>query len=274
MDFAWTQLSDRKVLALNGADVEDFLDGLVSHDISRLNEKTALYALLLTPQGKLAFDFLLYRPEGKEMGQEILLDVHADDADALTKKLNFYKLRADVTVTPTDKPVFAAWGDGLPEGGFVDPRHSGLGKRFLDNVNDPPQPCPLSDYKAHRLAHLVLEGTSEFGHESAFPLEFRLDELNGIDFQKGCFVGQEVTSRSHRRGASRKKTHLVTAQQKLEAGQNVQSGERVVGQICAYGETQSKTQNEAQGVALLRLDSLKQPLSVADCPITLITAPA
>ena len=267
MSFAVTQLSDRKVLTLNGADVDDFLGGLVSNDIGRLNEETALYALLLTPQGKLAFDFLLYRPDG----QTILLDICADNAAALTKKLNFYKLRADVHITETNQKIFAAWGEGLPKGGFVDPRHDGLGKRFLENIDNVAKPCPLADYKAHRLSHLALEGTNEFGRENAFPLEFRLDELNGIDFQKGCFIGQEVTSRSHRRGKVRKKTYLVTPPENFEGhfetGQTVQSNGRDVGQICAYSETQ----NGVQAVALLRTDSLKQPLSVADCPITLIT---
>lgn len=249
----FTELTDRKLLALTGKDVNDFLQGLISNDLQKLTADTPLYALLLTPQGKLMFDFLLYRLDDK-----IVLDGAADSASALAKRLGFYKLRADVTIEELDEKVFALWGDDLPETGLTDPRHEGLGKRFIGTLPPNSESVSLTDYKAHRLCHLVLEGM-ELGAQSSFPLEFRLDEHNAIDFQKGCFVGQEVTSRIYRRGTIRKKTYLIKHGGTVELGQDVQANGRTIGKICAI--------EGQKAVALLRTDSLDQPLQAGSIPI-------
>lgn len=274
MSFLCTELTDRQLLTITGTDARDFLQGLISNDMDNLTAQNPLHALLLTPQGKIMFDFILYQHE-----QSIWLDVAKQAAPNLVKRLGFYKLRADVSIVPMDEKIFAVWsrtggedegaskGANLSDAGFADPRHVRLGKRF---IGAPPalktQAGTLSNYKAHRLNLLTLEGPDELGDAAVFPLEFRLDERNAIDFQKGCFVGQEVTSRSYRRGSIRKKIFLVHSPQPLENGQDITAQTRRVGQICTIFD--DDVADGFSAIALLRCDSLEEVLTSADVPLT------
>lgn len=175
----------RVVLRITGADRESFLQGLVTNDVRRLNDGP-VYAALLTPQGKYLADFLLVPAEGA-----ILLDVRADLAEGLLRRLSMYRLRADVAIEATGIAVTRGLGPA-PAGAFADPRHPGLGWRAYDGR---PSAEPKIDWEAIRVAHVIPESTVELIPDESYILECGFERLDGVDFRKGCYVGQEVTAR-------------------------------------------------------------------------------
>ncbi|MGC6512806.1 MAG: YgfZ/GcvT domain-containing protein [Parvibaculales bacterium] len=255
-------LSDRVLLSVSGPDKESFLDGLVSNSLTPLSTGKAVFTCLLTPQGKVLHDFLIYPFE-----DDFLLDVAAADAPVLAKKLGFYKLRADVEISTTDMTVSAVWGDvaDLPSTPFMfrDPRLDALGLRVIGPLPEilTPRLVEADMYTHHRILNGVPQGPAEIDSSSAFPLEYRLDKLNGIDFHKGCFIGQEVTSRAYRKGSLRKALFVVAFDGAVAAGDPVLDGERTVGEVRAVSGT--------QGLALLRLDRLDAKLTTQQAEVTL-----
>jgi hypothetical protein len=191
---SFVRLTDRALIAVGGPDWRDFLQNLLTQSVDSLGENEARFAALLTPQGRLLYDlFVVGRgPDG------CWLDVAADHRAAVIQRLTLYRLRARVTIAADDAPVWAAFG---PEPGFVpDPRLPALGWRGY-GVEPPAgaQVADLSVYEAHRLA-LGVPGPADWGTDKTYPIEANFDLLNGVDFKKGCFVGQETTSRMKRRG--------------------------------------------------------------------------
>ncbi len=250
-------LTDRAILRVSGPQSRSFLQGLVSNDIDALTPENPLYSCLLSPQGKVMFDFFLY-----QHADAILIDVSHESRPLLEKRLGFYKLRADVTINAEEMTVSAIWGS-TPEPAetiFPDPRHSALGFRAL-NLNPQSANKTLKDYIAHRLALGICEGQGEIDPNSAFPLEYRLDHLNAIAFQKGCFIGQEVTSRAYRKGQLRKQIFPVAITGKAQIGDAIKAGDRRVGEIRAIcGD---------QAVALIRLDASQDALNTDQADITI-----
>jgi folate-binding protein YgfZ len=192
--------SDRAVLRVSGPDARDFLQGLVTNDVRRLDEGPA-YAALLSPQGKYLFDFFLVPDDA-----DILIDVKADRAAALAQRLGMYKLRAKVTIEPAELAVVVGLGEP-PEGAAPDPRHPELGwrawvadaGRLLAGV------APLAP-EALAARHVAL-AVPETGIEltpDAYILEMGFERLHGVDFRKGCYVGQEVTARMKHKAELRK----------------------------------------------------------------------
>jgi folate-binding protein YgfZ len=250
MSIFYTHLGDRAVLRINGADRVDFLQNLITQDVSKCGHDDAMMAALLTPQGKLLHDFLL-------LGEEdaFLIDCDAGQADALMKKLSLYKLRADVTLEKTDLAVHALWQeDGFPcppASAFIeDPRHAGLGLRAVMAHYETGLPQrPLADWHANRIRLGIAQGPHDMPPGTVFPLEYGFGVMQAIDFKKGCFIGQEVTSRTHRKGALRKKLHAVSFTGTAPAPHSdITAGERIVGEIVAV--------DGAQGLALIREDAL------------------
>ncbi|MGR3468094.1 MAG: CAF17-like 4Fe-4S cluster assembly/insertion protein YgfZ, partial [Shimia sp.] len=171
---------ERKLIRVTGTDRESFLQGLVTNDVARLKDGL-VYAAILTPQGKYIADFFLV-PDG----EAILIDVAEAQAASLVQRLTLYKLRADVTLDWDARQV--AQGDGaMPEGAFADPRHPSLGWRAYGD-----EARALSDWDARRVAAAVPEAGRELTPDS-YILEMGFERLNGVDFRKGCYVGQEVT---------------------------------------------------------------------------------
>ena len=241
-------LSDRAIIALNGPDARTFLQGLITNDIGNLGANTPLYAALLTPQGKILFDFLLYERDGT-----ILLDCARTTAEALQKRLSMYRLRANVEIAGRgDLAVIASW-NGEIDGRWQDPRVPSLGCRSLeiDRVNEP----SLDAYTAHRLDLGVPEGR-DFGQDDMFALDADLEELHGVSFTKGCYVGQELTARMKHRATARKKLLPVEA---LEEGLP-SPGTRIYANGSDLGAITSIYRN--RGFALLRLDRLAEAESV------------
>lgn len=184
----------RRVLRISGADRAEFLQGLVTNDVRKLAQG-AVYAALLTPQAKYIADFFLY-PDG----DAILLDVAEGLAAPLERRLGLYRLRADVTIEAADLNVVRGTGPA-PAGAFADPRHPALGWR-KPSV-DPGGPVATA-WDAIRVAHVVPESLIELIPDDTYILEAGFERLNGVDFRKGCYVGQEVTARMKHKTELRK----------------------------------------------------------------------
>jgi folate-binding protein YgfZ len=179
MDAA-TMLADRAVIRLSGEDVRGFLQGLVTNDVMG---PLPVWAGLLTAQGKALFDFIIWAD-----GDDLLLDCEAEQADALARRLTLYRLRRPITIA-RDESVAVHWSPN-GDAGVSDPRRVALGRRWLA-----PPGAPVDGWLAYRLAQGVAEGVAELGSDKTLWLEANADELNGVSFAKGCYVGQENTAR-------------------------------------------------------------------------------
>ena len=233
-------LSDRAIVAVSGPEARSFLQGLITNDTNRLTPDAPLYAALLTPQGKILFDFLLYEHDGA-----ILLDCARVTAESLQQRLSMYRLRARVEIASRgDLAVIASWDDDA-KGHWRDPRLAELGYRSVavDYVDEP----RLDHYTAHRLDLGVPEGR-DFGQDEMFALDADLEELRGVSFDKGCYVGQELTARMKHRGTARKKLLPIEAPE----GGLPPPGSRVLAKGSDLGAVTSIYRN--RGFALIRLD--------------------
>ena len=260
------RLDDRAVIALSGQDARTLLQGLITNDIEKLAPGRALYAALLTPQGKVLFDFIIVEGDGA-----VLLDCAAVTADALAKRLTMYRLRAKVEIERRPQlVVMAGWGgESLPGIAFTDPRLAALGTRSIMAAAEAPTPNQTTEaYRAHRL-NLGAPESADFGQDRMFALDADLEQLQGVDFKKGCYVGQELTARMKHRGTARKRLlPIVTADgAALPAPDTaVTAGGKGVGEISsAYGP---------RGFALIRLDRLEEagdaPLQAGEQSVTLL----
>jgi len=251
------RLDSRAVLAVSGDERTDFLQGLVTNDVTRLAPTCPVYAGLLTPQGKLLFDFLLWTRD-----DAILIDVARGHTDSLARRLTMYKLRANVTIAPRPElAIYAYWGGGaLP--GTADPRLGALGTRAIVQPGEPAN-AGEADYIAHRLALGVGEA-SEIGDEATYPLEANFELLHGVDFKKGCYVGQELTARMKHKSVLRKRVLPVALDGTAALGAAIMAGEREIGELRAVAG--------ARGLALVRLDRLAEsagtPLRAGDATVT------
>ncbi len=189
-------LADRSVIRVAGDDVRGFLQGLVTADTALLAPAAPAWSALLSPQGKALFDFILWAD-----GDDVLIDVEAMQAEALTKRLSLYRLRRAITIQPDALRVH--WSLDARQG-VPDPRLAALGHRWLA-----PEAAPATGWHAHRLSLGVPEGIAELGNGETLWLECNARELNGVSFTKGCYVGQENTARMHHR--SKVNRRLVVA---------------------------------------------------------------
>ena len=195
-----TTLDDRALLRLSGDGVRDFLQGLVTNDVATLGASTPLWSGLLTPQGKVLFDFILWAD-----GDDVLVDCEAAQADALARRLTLYRLRRPIVIARDDS-LAVHWSPD-PETGAArtrDPRLAALGHRWLAPPSE-----PAEGWRAHRLALGVTEGAAELG--DILWLECNAAELNGVSFTKGCYVGQENTARMNYRSKVNRRLVVVPA---------------------------------------------------------------
>ena len=271
-----TSLTDRGVLRVSGADAKTFLQGLLTNDMETTDGGGAIHAGLLSPQGKILHDFFVLR-----CGNDYLIDVPADELEALAKRLSFYKLRSDVVIDEEPAMTVAAvWGDtsalpdeALPDGALsvTDPRLPALGLRVLlpkGTALDETACAPASeaDYHARRIALGVPQGGRDYAYGETFPHEALYDQLDGVAFKKGCYIGQEVVSRMQHRGTARKRVVPIEGDGPLEAGAEVMAGKLPAGKIGSVDGT--------HGLALLRLDRAASaqaqgtPLRAGDTTIT------
>jgi tRNA-modifying protein YgfZ len=259
-------LPDRGVVKVAGEDARGFLHGLVSADILNLTPGAARFCALLSPQGKIFADFLVTEAPAED-GGGFFLDVPRALAKPLTDKLNLYKLRSRVLVEDLSDilGVLAAW-DGSSTGAFglayPDPRLPALGLRVMLQPHRAPDAAAalgaaLVDagaYDMHRVALGIPSGGVDFRYGDAFPHEADMDQLGGVDFDKGCYVGQEVVSRMEHRGIARTRTVVVRFEGTAPAaGEAVMAGDRQVGTMGSAAA--------GHGLALLRLDRVADALS-------------
>jgi folate-binding protein YgfZ len=241
-------LEDRSIVAVTGPEARSFLQGLITNDIEKVAPGRAIYAALLTPQGKILFDFLVVEGDAA-----LLIDCHRDARDPLIKRLTMYKLRAKVQIEAREQlAVFVGLTGHAAERGvsFADPRHADLGRRTIGaRAEIPGIVANAAAYHAHRVALGVPEA-GDFGTDRMFALDADLDELHAVNFEKGCYVGQELTARMKHRGTARKRLLLIESESALPATGDLRAGGHGIGEIVsAYG---------MQGFALVRLDRLEE----------------
>jgi hypothetical protein len=265
-------LPDRGVVKISGDVARDFLNGLVTTDVTLLRPGLGRFGALLTPQGKIIVDFLITEaPSGH--GGGFLIDCPRALAQALADKLGFYKLRAKVAVENLSDSlgVLAAWDGDVamrPDLAFADPRNAVLGWRILAPEELASKVADLigadlvesAAYDAHRITSGVPRGGLDFMYGDAFPHETNMDRLHGVDFDKGCYVGQEVVSRMQHRGTARTRTMQVIVDGPApEPGTAILAGDKPVGTM---GSTAGH-----DGLALIRTDRAADALH-AGVPLT------
>ena len=219
---------DRIVLCISGPDAKPFLQNLVTNDVTKL-DGGIIYSALLTPQGKLVTDFFLV-----EMGQDIFIDVPSAVSDTLFKLLSLYKLRAEISIEKTDLKVSTGIKN-KPDEGFEDPRHPKMGWRYYSHED-----CSEKniDWEKIRVENLIPEFGKELSSDS-YILEYGFEALNGVDFKKGCYVGQEVTARMKHKTTLRKGLAIVDTTGRVPFDTPIYANNKIVGKVL------SSTKNRA-----------------------------
>lgn len=257
-----SELPRRGIVAVSGPDAHKFLDDLITCNVAT-DAGSAVFAGLLTPQGKLLFDFLIFRD-----GDRYLFDVARGEVDNFLKRLTLYRLRSKVELADLsdERIAVAAWGtEAAPiVDGVVapDPRLPALGFRAIVPPGADMAPdfdeATEADYDAHRIALGVPEGGIDFAFGDVFPHDVDMDQLAGVDFGKGCFVGQEVVSRMKHRGTARRRIVIARGTGLPPPGTAITAGNRQAG---AMGSSSGEA-----GLALVRLDRVKEAMD-QDLPI-------
>ncbi|MCJ2140200.1 YgfZ/GcvT domain-containing protein [Methylobacterium sp. E-066] len=252
-------LPDRALVTVTGPEAAALLQGVLTCNVETLEDAEARLGALLAPQGKILFDFLISRiPDG------FRLDTALDRAADLAKRLTLYRLRAQVAIAvdPT-VAVAASWAGASPAvetGTVADTRHVDLGARLYAAEGAFSADAAEADYHRHRIQLAVPEGGRDYAYGDAFPHEAMMDQLGGVDFRKGCYVGQEVVSRMQHRGTAR--TRILAARYTGEApppGTEITAGGKGLGTTgSAAGE---------RGLALVRLDRLADALAAGVTPL-------
>ncbi|OLP55960.1 aminomethyltransferase [Rhizobium rhizosphaerae] len=260
------RLADRRLIHVTGADAESFLQGLITTDLGQLGPDEVRAGALLTPQGKILFDFLVSRrPDG------LTIEIAAGQAEALLKRLTMYRLRAAVTLGAEPDPMVAV-GFDAGTGGLRDIRFEKAGlqlfRHYAGNSSDHSSQDGAADYDEARLTAGIAECGPDYPPQDAFPHDVLLDLNGGLSFRKGCYVGQEVVSRMQHRGTARRRLVLVTAETALpESGAPVLSAGRPIG---ALGSVRG-----ARGLAIVRIDKVGDALAhgllltAGEVPVTL-----
>ena len=247
-DNQYCELKNRKLIKVGGSDAFEFLQGILTCNLDTIKNNGAGFGGLLTPQGKVLFDFFIIYSDGV-----FLLDTIDELADDLIRRLTFYRLRADVSLEmKDDMKVFAHWS-AAPESSddailIADPRLEKMGWReYSSSSSIGSDEKTTEDYQAHRIALGVPEGVSDYAYGETFPHEALFDQMGGLDFAKGCYVGQEVISRIHHRGTARKRIIQISAEKDLTVGtEKITAGQKTIGEL--------RSTTGKIGLASLRLD--------------------
>ncbi len=245
---------NRSVIRISGEDAKNWLDGLISNAVT----EDISFAALLTPQGKIIADFFVVPDAGA-----LLIDVAEKYEAVLVKRLSMYKLRAPIEINVENASVYAAW-NGSGDEGLPDPRHPALGRRIYGA--DLQAEHDQNDYDLHRLGLGVPDSQYDFETSDIFPANANMDLINGVDFKKGCFVGQEVVSRMHRKTDVKKRMRGFTGGSKDET--KILQNDRVVGEVM-YRRDQI-------GMAMIRQDRLaddNSPITIGDEETELMDLP-
>jgi tRNA-modifying protein YgfZ len=240
-------LKNRSVISISGEDRKSFLQGLITNDVSKASDGKAVYAFMLSPVGRFLYDFFIV-----EVGEKLFLDCCLEKVDEIVQKLSFYKLRSKVEIRKELGLVVVSLKSLVVSYGgiwFVDPRDFEMGFRgFVVLGDDKRNECGVEvakpdlrgemcdeiddEYNLRRI-NLVLPDDSDLTFDKSFPLEFGFDGFNAVDYQKGCYVGQETTARMHYKGVIRKKVFLVEVLEcaEIEKGAEIEVGDKKIGEI-------------------------------------------
>jgi folate-binding protein YgfZ len=252
-------LSSRALIGVAGPDWRSFLQGLITQDVETLAADEMRYGAILTPQGRLLHDLFIIGDD-----EAAVLDVAASARDDLIAKLTLYRLRAKVRIEALNGKVFACWNDAPPTFGprwMQDPRTPRLGFRVVSEVASYPDAQPEAAYDLHRLSLGVADPAKDCAAND-YPIEANLDLLNGIDFRKGCFVGQETTSRMHRRGLVKTRMAPVAFEGPAPPfGAPIMAGDLRAGEV--------RGSMDGRAMALLRIDRSQGALSCEGQPVVL-----
>ena len=253
-------LEDRSVIAVKGAEARTFLQGLVSNDMDDCTPGKGIYAALLTPQGKILFEFFVVEHENR-----FLIDCAQTRSTDLVKRLTFYRLRAKVDIALDPELKVAAVWDGTPQGAaagvaaFADPRMPALGVRLIGTLPDLHSTIgglQKGDYRAHLLG-LGVPDSADVPPDAVFALDAGFEELGAVDFRKGCYVGQEVTARVKHRASARRRFLIAQVDGDLpEPGTKLEASGREVGTLA--------TGIDRRALALVRLDRVEEATSAGD----------
>lgn len=241
-------LADRSFLRLTGPDCRNFLNNLVTADLESIAQGCASVAALLTPQGKILFEFLVY-----PQLDDIVLEVSTEDSQALQRRLTMYKLRAAVTITVEETPgVTVFWNSEAPEGSFQDMRFKVAGQDVWRKPGHHGTDAS-SAYDDLRISHGIAEAGRDYALQDAFPHDVLLDLNSGVSFKKGCYVGQEVVSRMHHRKTARRRVVIVSAETPLpQSGTELRADDRPLGRL--------GTVSGNRGLAIVRIDRVGEAL--------------
>ncbi len=243
-------MTERTLIAITGSDRDDFLQGLVTNDIAK-PEGTLIYTALLTPQGKFIADFFVLR-----QADQMVIDVASAIAPALAQRLTMYRLRADVQIAELDLIVSRGTGPA-PDGAIADPRHPALGWRLYSETDE----SDNTDWDALRVAHLIPETGIELTPD-AYILECGFEALNGVDFKKGCFVGQEIVARM------KHKTTLKKGLARVRIDGQARTGDEITTDGKPAGTLHTISGNE--GIAFLRFDRATGVMQAGQASLTRI----
>ena len=274
-------LPARGVVQVSGADARKYLNGLFTSDVTRLHPGEARFAALLQPQGKIIVDFLVTQAPSEDAASDtaerFLLDCPREMAQTLADRLGLYKLRAKVMIENLSDRlgVIAAWDGEMaatPELGFADPRQAALGWRIVAAESELPsiarrigaEIVTEAAYEAHRIDSSTPLGGRDYAYGDAFPHETNMDRLLGVDFAKGCYVGQEVVSRMQHRGITRTRAGQVLFDASDPGpspapGTPIIAGDKTVGTLGSVADR--------KGIAMLRLDRIAEAIQ-AGLPLT------
>ncbi|WFR96320.1 YgfZ/GcvT domain-containing protein [Rhizobium tumorigenes] len=246
-------LNDRSLLRITGAEAESFLQNLITTDLGALAASEARPGALLTPQGKIMFDFMIWRN-----GDGFVVETDSVQGEALLKRLSMYRLRAAVEITASDdQGVTVSWGDA-DNSGYADSRFAKAGIA-LHRVPGAHGDGAVAIYDTARIAAGVPSSGIDFSLQDAFPHDVLMDLNGGLSFRKGCYVGQEVVSRMQHRGTARKRLVLVSADADLpETGTPLLAGGKPIGTLGSVSAN--------RGLAIVRIDRAGEAMA-SDMPI-------
>lgn len=259
-------LPDRAFVRIAGSDAEHFLQNLITTDLGALAENELRPGALLTPQGKILFDFLISRD-----GDRFLIDIPADQMDAFIRRMTMYKLRSPVTIEALPATgATVTWGESAD--GVADHRFALAGTELRRQVGREGDPADREGYDALRILHGVPESGADYALQDAFPHDVLFDKSGGVSFRKGCYVGQEVVSRMQHRSTARRRVVILSAEASLPAtGTEITIGGKPIGTLGTVAGDRA--------LAIVRIDKAGEAMAAGelilagDVPVT-VTLPS
>ncbi|ENN93420.1 YgfZ/GcvT domain-containing protein [Bartonella bovis] len=265
------RLKNRKIIKVIGEEATRFLQALITIDVEKINSQELFPSALLSPQGKIIADFLI----GK-IDQGYMIDISAPLADSFQKRLILYKLHAKVKITqPLQEVTTISWQDEINtfdfSSSFIDKRFPQKEKmvRIYEKI---PFLAPEhnDNWNRMRIRYAIAESGQDYEIGKVFPHDINYDQISGLSFNKGCYIGQEVVSRMYHRRAARRRLLIVKGQHNLKPGSTIEAGTKILGELGTCVE------NEA--LALMRIDHVKDamnkhiPFTIENLPVTISIA--